>query len=120
MTTKIKVLLAAAIAALVGAWFRGRAGRLSEDPVPGTAAWPPLHPLVLAPDSGPVDPGAPAAEWVAPDGDGACPLSHPIKAKASSGIYHQPEGFAYERTRADRCYPTPAAAEADGFRAAKR
>jgi hypothetical protein len=43
-----------------------------------------------------------------------------VKAKRTSGIYHVPGGVAYERTFPDRCYPNPAAAEADGFRAAKR
>ena len=56
--------------------------------------------------------------WVEPV-DGACPDSHPVKAKLSSGIYHVPGGSNYERTRADRCYVDAAAAEADGLRAAK-
>ena len=58
------------------------------------------------------------ATWIAPV-DGSCPASHPIKANANSGIYHQPGGRFYERTHAERCYADPAAAEADGFRAAK-
>lgn len=57
--------------------------------------------------------------WVAPV-EGACPPGHPIKAKLKSAIYHQPGGLAYDRTNPDRCYPDPEAAEADGFRAAKR
>ena len=57
---------------------------------------------------------------VAPGADGACPVSHPIKGKISSGIYHQPGGFAYNRTHADRCYLDAKAAETDGLRAAKR
>jgi len=56
--------------------------------------------------------------WIEPDA-GACPASHPLKAKLSSGIFHVPGGANYERTQADRCYETPAAAEADGLRAAK-
>src|SRR4029079_7934947 len=55
-----------------------------------------------------------------PDGDGACPLTHPIKGKLSTGIYHRPGAFAYERTRADRCYRDESAAQSDGLRAAKR
>jgi hypothetical protein len=47
-------------------------------------------------------------------------LSHPVKAKLSSGIYHLPGGQNYERTKPDRCYVDAAAAEADGLRAAKR
>ena len=52
--------------------------------------------------------------------DGECPSSHPVKGKLSSGIYHQPGGFNYERTRADRCYLDSAAAESDGLRPSKR
>jgi hypothetical protein len=56
--------------------------------------------------------------WVdAPDGE--CPPSHPIKVKTTSGIYHVPGGQFYERTRPGRCYVDAAAAEADGYRAAK-
>jgi hypothetical protein len=57
--------------------------------------------------------------WVDPD-DGVCPVSHPVKAKLASGIYHRPGGQSYERTCPDRCYRDRDAAEADGLRAAKR
>jgi hypothetical protein len=57
--------------------------------------------------------------WVEPD-DGACPVSHPIKAKLSSGIYHLPGGGNYDRIRAERCYVDADAAIADGLRAPKR
>ncbi len=60
------------------------------------------------------------APTAAPNASGDCPLTHPIKGKRSSGIYHQPGGFAYDRTHADRCYRDAAAAEDDGLRAAKR
>lgn len=60
-----------------------------------------------------------APTWVDPDGR-TCPPSHPVKVKASSGIFHVPGGGAYDRTAPDRCYTDPAAAEADGHRAAKR
>jgi hypothetical protein len=52
--------------------------------------------------------------------DGTCPVSHPVKAKMSSGIYHLPGGGNYDRTHADRCYASAGDAEADGLRAAKR
>lgn len=58
-------------------------------------------------------------QWVKPLGEGDCPGSHPIKAKKRSGIYHVDGNFAYDRTKADRCYLNAEAAEADGFRAAK-
>ena len=60
-----------------------------------------------------------AAAWVDPT-DGACPPTHPIKAKLSSKIFHVPGGLAYHRTTPDRCYRDAATAEADGFRPAKR
>ncbi|MDY7103939.1 MAG: nuclease, partial [Actinomycetota bacterium] len=59
------------------------------------------------------------APWVEPV-DGACPLTHPVKANVDSGIFHVEGGLSYERTKPDRCYATPAAAEKDGLRAAKR
>lgn len=52
--------------------------------------------------------------------DGACPVGFPVKAKARSGIYHEPGMLAYERTRPDRCYASSEDARSDGFRAAKR
>ena len=64
-------------------------------------------------------PQPPQPLWVAPV-DGECPASHPIKAKDSSGIFHLPGMFVYERTQPDRCYQSEAAAIADGFVKAKR
>jgi hypothetical protein len=64
-------------------------------------------------------PAVPGASWVDPD-DGACPSSHPVKAKLASGIFHEPGGANYERTKADRCYVSAAAAAADDLRPAKR
>jgi hypothetical protein len=61
-----------------------------------------------------------AGPTVAPDATGNCPVTHPIKGKRSSGIFHQPGSFAYDRTRADACYVDATAAEHDGLRAAKR
>jgi hypothetical protein len=62
----------------------------------------------------------PAADaWIEP-ADGTCPASHPVKAKMASGIFHEPGGASYERTKADRCYTSAAAALADGLRSAKR
>ena len=60
-----------------------------------------------------------ARGWAEPEG-GECPLDYPVKGNRRSGIYHQPGGLAYARTHADRCYATPADAEADELRPAKR
>jgi hypothetical protein len=57
--------------------------------------------------------------WVEPV-DGACPTGYPVKANHSSHIYHVPGGQFYERTVPERCYTDPQAAEADGYRAARR
>lgn len=62
---------------------------------------------------------APPEPWVEP-ADGACPTSHPVKAKLSSKIFHLPGGASYDRTNADRCYLDAGSAEADGLRPAKR
>lgn len=57
--------------------------------------------------------------FVSPDG-GVCPTTHPVKAKLASRLFHLPGMFAYDRTRADRCYLDAPAAMADGFTQAKR
>ena len=101
-------------------------------PVPKVAASPPPAPS-LSPKTEPTTQprktqatktpatktAAPSEPWLDAD-DGACPISHPVKAKLASGIFHVPGGQSYERTKADRCYPDAAAAEADGLRPAKR
>jgi len=87
----------------------------------GPFPFPPVpHPAVSATTT-PASIAEPRVESsVDPDDDGACPVSHPVKAKLASGIYHEPGGGNYERTKADRCYLDAAAAEADGLRAVKR
>ena len=60
-----------------------------------------------------------ARVWVEPLDGGDCPASHPVKVNDSSGIYHVPGGRFYDRTVAGRCYPSPEAAAADGYRPAK-
>ena len=61
----------------------------------------------------------PPQPWVDPDG-GVCPPTHPVKGKLASRLFHLPGMFAYDRTKADRCYLDAAAAEADGLTRAKR
>lgn len=58
-------------------------------------------------------------DWIEPNDDGSCPLSHPIKANDNSGIFHVPDGRFYKRTKAERCYVSSEAAAADGYRQAK-
>jgi hypothetical protein len=57
--------------------------------------------------------------WV-PANEGVCPTTHPVKAKLSSKIFHMPGGRNYKSTKADRCYPDEASAQADGLRPALR
>jgi hypothetical protein len=98
-------------------WRAIEANRVDPDP-----GWEP-QPFPFPPQPRTDARIAPASEarpaWCEPT-DGACPSSHPVKAKLSSKIFHVPGGFSYERTIPDRCYVDAAAAEADGFRAAKR
>ena len=96
----------------------------TADSTPDAAVEPvdAAEPDVAAEPVEPVEPveGGGGGSWASPAADGSCPDGFPIKAKESSGIFHQPGGLSYERTVPDRCYPDEAAAEADGFRAAKR
>lgn len=86
----------------------------------GSNATPASDATMAAPERAPARAtAAPDEGWVEPV-DGACPASHPVKAKLASGIYHVPGGQSYERTSPDRCYKDAAAAEADGLRASKR
>jgi hypothetical protein len=120
-------LLAAAIYA-VWRWFEAQRSesdlRWEAQPAP----FPPQPRVENSAAATPVTatPTPPAAEpneadgaWVEPV-DGVCPASHPVKAKMSSRIFHVEGGLNYERTRPDRCYRDPAAAEQDGLRRAAR
>jgi hypothetical protein len=88
-----------------------------EPELVGAAAAPHAH---VGPTQESIAPGdTPDGDaWVEPL-DGECPPTHPIKVNDSSGIFHKPGGRFYSRTDAVRCYSTPEAAGADGYRAAK-
>jgi hypothetical protein len=95
--------------------------RLATPGGDASLTWTPQPaPFPPAPTVRPAPPPAAPAAWVEPGAGGACPLSHPVKAKLASGIFHVPDGASYERTRADRCYRDPDAAVADGLRPSKR
>ena len=51
---------------------------------------------------------------------GVCPDGYPVKANDNSGIYHVPGQQHYGKTNARNCYASAAAAQADGYRAARR
>ena len=93
---------------LVGGRRRSRSRR---SPGPGSEA-----PVAEAPNGRAERPSRPSS----PAPTASCPVTHPVKAKLASGIYHVPGGGNYERTKPDRCYVDADAAEADGLRAAKR
>jgi hypothetical protein len=115
--TLLLVMLAVGVGVMLS-WRRGQgASPMPADP-PQWPEWPTQnrtagHPAVA---SRPVENDQP---WVTPNADGSAPASHPVKVKESSGIFHVPGGRFYDRTRPDRCYPTAAAAEADGYRRSK-
>jgi hypothetical protein len=120
------------LAGLIGAgvyWWRRT--RVLDADLMDAPSWPPLDvPATPEPPASEREPspavnGAALAEtadavaaWVAPDGE-HCPADHPVKA-TKTGVYHVPGGQFYGRASAERCYTTPAAAEADGYRASKR
>lgn len=121
---RLLVLIGAALAAVVAwKWLRGApAPELTDDEWPSDKPWPSLAEGPPADRSSATDAERTAATamWVEPDETGACPTSHPIKGKTRSGIFHEPGGLSYARTRADRCYVDGAAAAADGLRKAKQ
>ncbi|MCU1428272.1 MAG: hypothetical protein JWL83_2272 [Actinomycetia bacterium] len=111
--------LGVATAAIVGIWraysarTRSAAGDQDWDSAP--FPFPPVpRPVNVRPIHAPRE----TEPWTEPV-DGMCPVSHPIKAKLTSGIYHMPGGMNYDRTRPDRCYVDAEAADRDGLRAAK-
>ncbi|MFN3257390.1 MAG: hypothetical protein ACE37B_17035 [Ilumatobacter sp.] len=109
------LLLVATAGGAAYSWWRDRS--LPEPAAP--PEWPPLQPEPVAAVPVEAVPAVELPEWVEPLDGGGCPLSHPIKANDNSGIFHVPGGRFYDRTKAERCYSTAAAATADGYRQAK-
>ena len=121
-----RTLLLVVLAAGVGmalSWRRGNDTTPTPTEPPQWPNWPertaPTEQVVRSEHSDHTggtddDPG-----WVAANDDGSTPDGHPVKAKESSGIFHVPDGRFYDRTKPDRCYPTAADAEADGYRRSK-
>jgi hypothetical protein len=126
MKRLVKLLVLVAVIAAVAVMLKRRPAPPSASPTgPPTPVTPkasvdapqvPTMPTVSAPD-----PSTEAADtWAEPTDDGGCPDGHPVKAKASSKIFHVPGGVLYDKTVPDRCYTSPEAAEADGYRASLR
>lgn len=142
ITRVVRTLKVGAVVGVATGVVRSLRGQ-RKPPTTGQANWPPLTVVPPhEPRTGPVqfvapapspqqtttveaDPQAEAAAapepgvWVEPV-DGVCPISHPIKGNAGSGIFHVPGGMSYDRTIPERCYANEADAIADGFRKAKR
>jgi micrococcal nuclease len=100
------VIVLGVLVAIVMAWTRRSRGGATDVALPDV-------PLVAS------RPPATQPQWREPV-DGACPPGYEIKAKLSSGIFHQPGMVNYARTTPDRCYASADAAVADGLRPAKR
>ena len=88
--------------------FSGECGTAAE-PIPEAAPAPAPEAAPASGDAGPVR-GA----------DSVCPDSHPVKANDNSGIYHMPGQQHYGKTNARHCYASASAAQAGGYRAARR
>jgi hypothetical protein len=104
---------------IYGAWraYRARVVKAAGDTTWEAAPFPfPPIPRPAAAKATVVAAVEPSIEPV----DGGCPDSHPVKGKLTSGIFHMPGGLNYARTRPDRCYVDPSAAESDGLRPTKR
>jgi hypothetical protein len=114
--TVLLTLLALGVGAALS-WWRSQ----STTPTPALPPqWPDWPERAAEPDSASVTANAaPVHAWLPANEDGSTPAGHPVKVKASSGIFHVPGGRFYDRTKPDRCYPTAAAAEADGYRRSK-
>jgi hypothetical protein len=115
--TLLLVMLAVGVGVVLS-WRRGQSSSSTPADPPQWPAWP-EQPRTAERPPGPSPSAADEQPWVAPNADGSVPASHPVKVKESSGIFHVPGGRFYDRTRPDRCYPTAAAAEADGYRQSK-
>jgi hypothetical protein len=114
-----RLLFLVVMAGLLLTLIRRRNGE--AEPAP-RASWPPLDDTDAADRTAVAAIGQdvpPSKRWSDPV-EKACPPGFEVKVKLASGIYHLPGMFAYDRTIPDRCYASAEAAEADGFRAAKR
>jgi hypothetical protein len=127
--TVLLTLLALGVGAAVS-WWRSQATTPTPAQPPQWPDWPERANATDsssaegagdAADPGPTTATSDAAEpaWLPANEDGSTPAGHPVKVKESSGIFHVPGGRFYDRTKPDRCYPTAAAAEADGYRRSK-
>jgi hypothetical protein len=120
-TLLLLVVLGAAIGVVGSLWRRRASTRVPQPPEP--PQWPAFPPPETAVDeptgTTSADASTDAAGWVDGSSTADAPDGFPVKAKASSGIYHVPGGRFYDRTKPDRWYASAEAAEADGYRPSK-
>jgi hypothetical protein len=110
--TVLLTLLALGVGAALS-WWRSQATTPTPAQPPQWPDWP------ARADTTDTSGAAAEQAWLPANEDGSTPAGHPVKVKESSGIFHVPGGRFYDRTKPDRCYPTAAAAEADGYRRSK-
>jgi len=125
--TVLLTLLALGVGAALS-WWRSQATTPTPAQPPQWPDWP-AHADATgksgaagaadAATTNPAESDAAEPTWLPANEDGSTPAGHPVKVKESSGIFHVPGGRFYDRTKPDRCYPTAAAAEADGYRRSK-
>ena len=120
--TVLLTLLALGVGAALS-WWRSQATTPTPAQPPDWPDWPARADATDNSDASATasatESNAAARAWLPPNEDGSTPAGHPVKVKESSGIFHVPGGRFYDRTKPDRCYPTAAAAEADGYRRSK-
>jgi hypothetical protein len=120
--TVLLTLLALGVGAALS-WWRSQAATPTPPQPPQWPDWPARadesNAAAVAVDAVTSNDVATETAWLPANDDGSTPAGHPVKVKESSGIFHVPGGRFYDRTRPDRCYPTAAAAEADGYRRSK-
>jgi hypothetical protein len=126
--TVLLTLLALGVGAALS-WWRSQATTPTPAQPPQWPDWPARAEAAGAAEAADASDASDASDaatsdcaepaWLPGNEDGSAPASHPVKVKESSGIFHVPGGRFYDRTKPDRCYPTAAAAEADGYRRSK-
>ena len=113
---KISVVVTGSLAGYATVSKTSAATVAVTQPAPTTSATP--KPATPAPTTS-ATPKPSTPTQASPNG-WDCPAWAPIKGNASSMIYHVPGGASYAKTNPEICFTTTAAAEAAGYRAAKR
>lgn len=91
--------------------------RPTESPIIARPTGSPSLPLSSGPPS-----TTPGANAVAPNSDGSCPASHPIKGAQLGPVksYFLSDSAGYANARASECFVNEADADAAGYRKAQR